>query len=247
MAHAVFEILIALHIATGVTGAVTFWIPVLGRKGSPNHRKWGKVFAFALMATGSFAVCMSLMTLAMPMATHPHLEGRFDAFFIRGMFGWMMLHTGLLTINLAYYGWLAVTNRNRHERNRTALNLALQWIVIVAALVCALEGWMIGQPLMMAIAVVGVATGWTNLVFLNKPQIARVDWLKEHIKALVGAGISVYTAFMAFGSVRILPELALHPFLWAVPLVVGLGIIIWHRLAVEREAKARQTRIGLPA
>jgi hypothetical protein len=60
-----------------------------------------------------------------------------------------------------------------------------------------------------------------------------VDRIREHIKALVGAGISVYTAFFAFGAVRLLPELALTPGLWAVPLVVGLTLIIYHRRAVS--------------
>jgi hypothetical protein len=60
-------------------------------------------------------------------------------------------------------------------------------------------------------------------------------WLKEHIKALVGGGISVYTAFFAFGSVRVLPELALHPVMWSIPLVTGVAIIIWHRRAVDRQ------------
>jgi hypothetical protein len=62
------------------------------------------------------------------------------------------------------------------------------------------------------------------------------DRIKEHIKCLVGAGISVYTAFFAFGAVRLIPELALQPGLWAVPLVVGLTLIIYHQRAVTRPA-----------
>ncbi len=235
----VFHALVAAHIVTGATGAVAFWVPVVGRKGGVNHRKWGRIFTWALLATGGFALCMSLLTLADPFGTHPHLEGRFDADFIRGLFGWMMLHTAILTINLAWYGYLCIRNQGRHHLNRTRVNLLLQVLVFAAALACAAEGWRIGQPLMMAIAVVGVATGLTNLWFLHKPAITRADWLKEHIKALVGAGISVYTAFLAFGSVRVFPELALHPVTWSVPLVVGLAIIIWHRLAVDRAARPR--------
>jgi hypothetical protein len=49
---------------------------------------------------------------------------------------------------------------------------------------------------------------------------------------LVGAGISVYTAFFAFGAVRLLPEIALTPGLWAIPLVTGLILIIYHQRAV---------------
>ena len=244
----VFHGLIAAHIVTGSTGAIAFWVPVIGRKGGVNHARWGKVFAYAMMATGSFAVCMSLMTLVDPFGTHPHLADRFDANFIRGLFGWMMLHTGILTINLAWYGWLAIRNKGRHALNRHPLNIALQYAVIAAALACAVDGWFIGQYLMIGIAVVGVATGLTNLWFIHKPRVERADWLKEHIKALVGAGISVYTAFMAFGSVRVFPELALHPGMWSVPLIVGLAIIIWHRLDVDRKARqVRARRVGAAA
>ncbi len=238
-----FHTLIGAHIISGTTGAIAFWIPVIGRKGGVNHARWGRVFTYAMLTTGSLAICMSLMSLADPFGTHPHLADRFDASFIRGLFGWMMLHTGILTVNLAWYGWLAVRNKGRHALNRTPLNVGLQYLVMVAAVACAVDGWTIDQPLMMGIAVVGVATGLTNLWFIHKPRVERADWLKEHIKALVGAGISVYTAFMAFGSVRVFPELALHPVMWSIPLAVGLVLIIWHRFVVDRQARvARQRR-----
>ena len=35
----------------------------------------------------------------------------------------MMLHMGVLTINLAWYGWLCIRNRRNHAANRTRLNL----------------------------------------------------------------------------------------------------------------------------
>ena len=66
-----------------------------------------------MLVTGGLAMCMASLTLIDPIGTHPHLEGRFDAAFLRGIFGWMMLTTALLTINLAWYGWLAVLNEAR--------------------------------------------------------------------------------------------------------------------------------------
>jgi hypothetical protein len=49
---------------------------------------------------------------------------------------------------------------------------------------------------------------------------------------------------MAFGSVRIFPELALNPFMWAVPLVVGVSLIIWHRRVVDRQFAGRGRRLS---
>ncbi|MDO9707313.1 hypothetical protein [Paracraurococcus lichenis] len=243
MEYLLFEILIAAHIATGTAGAITVWVPILGRKGGETHRRWGRVFTVAMLVTGSLAVCMSVFTLIDPMATHPHLVGRFDAGFIRGIFGWMMLHTGILTINLAWHGWLVVRNGRRREKSREWRNLLLQPLVMLAALNCALQGLLIDQPLMIGIAFVGIATGATNLWFLYKPNPGPMDWLKEHLKALVGAGISVYTAFMAFGSVRVIPELALNPLMWAIPLATGVSIILYHWRRIDAQVRARQSAL----
>ena len=231
----VFHTLVALHIATGTLGAIAFWVPVIGRKGGVNHKRWGKLFTIAMLCTGGFAIAMSLLTLWDPMGTHPHLVGLFEAPFIRGIFGWLMLHMGILTINLAWYGWLAVQNRREHARNLTRLNVALQFVLIVAAVNSAIQGWIIGQFLMIGLTFVGLATAGTDLRFLFKAAHSPKDWLDEHIKALIGAGISVYTAFFAFGSVRIMPEIALNPVMWSIPLVTGVSMIVFHQRRIAKQ------------
>jgi hypothetical protein len=140
----------------------------------------------------------------------------------------MMQYLAVLTMNLAWYGWLCVTNGRRHERNREWRNMALQVLLAVTAVNCAVQGWLIDQPLMIGMSLIGFATVGTNLRFLLDRSPPPKEWLREHVKALVGTGISVYTAFFAFGAVRIMPEIALNPGLWAVPLVVGMAIILYH-------------------
>ena len=152
-----------------------------------------------------------------------------------------MLHMGILTINLAWYGWLAVQNRREHARNLTWLNVALQFVLIVAAVNSAIQGWIIGQFLMIGLTLVGLATAGTNLRFLFKAVHGPKDWLDEHIKALIGAGISVYTAFFAFGSVRIMPEIALNPVMWSIPLVTGVLMIVFHQRKVSKQFGGRRT------
>lgn len=242
-----FKALVACHIATGATGAVSFWVPVLGRKGGAGHRRWGRVFTRVMITTGAIACALSLLTLAWPLQTHPQLIGRFDAAFIRGIFGWMMLHMGILTINLAWYGWLCVTTRGAPRAMREWRNLALQGLILAAAVNLAVQGWLIGQKLMIGASFVGIATGLTNLFYIYKPRRGRQDWMKEHLKALVGAGISVYTAFMAFGSVRIIPALALNPVMWTIPLATGIGLILYHWRRIDRQAAPRPRAAGVAA
>jgi hypothetical protein len=235
-----FHLLIAVHIAFGAVGLVSFWVPVLGKKGDKAHRKWGKVFWFCILVAGSVAIGLSLLTLIDPIGTHPHLK--FEASFIRGIFGVMMFYLAILTVNLAWYGLETIRNKRNHAANRKGLNFWLQPLLIVCAAACAIEGVLIGQYLMVGMSFVGFATAGTNLAFMYNRNPAPKDYLKEHVKAIVGAGISVYTAFSAFGAVRIMPDLALNPGLWSVPLITGLGIILYHhrkiRLASTPKAAA---------
>jgi hypothetical protein len=115
---------------------------------------------------------------------------------------------------------------------------------VVTAANCAFQGWLIDQPLMMGISAVGIASGATNLYFSAKAEPGRSDYLKEHVKALVGAGISVYTAFLAFGAVRLMPHNAFSPTLWAIPLATGIALIVYHQFQIDRKARRKHLSVG---
>ena len=240
--HLVFEVLVACHIVTGTVGLLSFWIPIIGRKGGKSHRQAGKLFTNALLLTGLSAIGIAITTLTDPAGTHPHL-GNHTVFrnpdMIAGVFGWMMLYLATLTVNLVWQGRLSLKHRRVHRNSGTPFNLFLQLALILTAANCAAVGFQLQQPMMMAMSLVGFATVGTNLWFIYKPSPRTHDYIKEHIKSLVGAGISVYTAFFAFGAVRLMPELALTPTLWAVPLVTGLGLIIYHQGVVTRQFRPR--------
>jgi len=227
-----FHVFVACHIATGAVGLVIFWVPVIGRKGGRTHRGLGRLFVRCLIATGISATGMSLCTLYDPVATHPQLA--LDPELMRGLFGWMMLYLSVLTISLAWHGLVTIHRKTTHDAHRGWFSIGLQCAAILVALNCALQGWLIGQPLMMGIAVVGVASGITNLNFIYRTRPSRMAYLKEHVKALVGAGISVYTAFMTFGLARLLPSHAFNPAIWAVPIVVGVSLIVFHHRRIDR-------------
>ena len=232
----VFHGFVAAHIATGAIGLVLFWVPVIGRKGGATHRRTGRVFARCILATGCAAIGMSLCTLSDPLGTHPALA---DPVLVRGLFGWMMLYLATLTISLGWHGLMTIRNKADHAANRHWACVALQLAAIATALNCAAQGARIGQPLMMGIAVVGVASGVTNLVFIYTARPAPMAYLREHVKALVGAGISVYTAFMTFGLARLLPSHAFNPSLWAIPIVIGVSLIVYHQQRIRSRVMAR--------
>ena len=239
----IFHALVSVHIVTGAMGLISFWVPIFARKGGASHKVWGKRFVWLMIITGTVAVGISTTTIVAPVKTHPHLMTHPDfgsAESIRAIFGWMMLYLATLTVNLAWYGRLCTIHRRSRSAQRSWHNLGLQLLLTIASANCLWQGWRVEQPLMIGISMVGFATVATNLFFLYRPKTGPLDWQLEHIKALVGAGISVYTAFFAFGAVRYVPALALTPALWAVPLITGLGLIIYHQHQVRQRLRRRR-------
>ena len=237
MVHWLHDAFIIAHIIVGAVGLLVFWVPVIGRKGGVTHRQAGRVFAYGMLIVGVLAIGISGTTLLDPAGTHPHMD--FTPEFITAIFGWMMMYLAILTINLAWYGLCCVWNKRDHAANRDWRNLALQAVLLIASINCVWHGIAGAHPLMIGISSIGFATVGTNLWFIFHPAPGRNAWLRQHLKGLVGAGISVYTAFFAFGAVRLAPELALSPLLWASPCIVGLGIIFWHWWDITRKVRRR--------
>ncbi len=231
-----FKVLIVIHVIAGATGLAAFWVPVLSRKGGANHRTWGRVFAYALLVAGSLAVVMSLITLTIPLETHPKLS---DVALIRGLFGWLMLYLGVLTVAMSWFGILCVRNKRNHLANRHWFNVALQIAAPIAAANCAYQGWKIGQVIMMGVAPVGFFASALYLSFIFKRTPAPGEYVHQHFRALIGAGISVYTAFLAFGAVQLMPSNAFNPTMWSIPTIVGLSIVGYHE---AKAAMAKQKR-----
>jgi hypothetical protein len=235
----IFKGFIAIHVVAGAIGLASFWVPVIGRKGGAAHRWWGRVFAFALIIAGALAVAMSLITLIIPLETHSKLS---DIAMIRGLFGWLMFYLGFLTVALAWFGLNCIWNkRDHHHANRHWLNVGLLCMSAGAALNCAWQGWQIGQMIMIGVAPVGVVAAVVFLRFIFRRNPKPKDYVLAHFRALIGAGISVYTAFLAFGAVQLMPSQAFNPTLWCVPSVVGLSIVAYHEVMASA---GRRSRVG---
>ncbi len=235
-----FKFLIYAHIVTGAVGLLCVWVPIVGKKGGRNHRLWGRTFVNSMLLTGTIAIGISLCTLIAPLATHPFWD---DAERIRGMFGWMMMYLATLTIMLAWYGLLCIRNKRNHRANRTPLNVFLQFATFVTAVNCAWRGVLIGEPLMIGISTIGLIAPVLNTWFIFRSSPPVNEWLIQHTRGLVGAGISVYTAFLAFGAVNLLPQYAFNPILWATPTVLGVTLLLYHQVRITLQ---RRRLVGGP-
>lgn len=214
-----------LHVIAGTTGIIAFWGPIVTRKGARNHRKWGRACCYGFMGAGALAVAMALLSL---FGSEHRIPSFTDRALFDGLFGWMMLYLGLLTIGFADYGLSVV----KHSRNRAALRRPryqlVMAIVVLSALYCGYYGYEVDNALMMAVAVLGVVSVAIQQVFVWRAAAPSPQaYVGEHFRALIGMGISAYTAFMSVGLIRLVPEHVFNPMIWAGPSVVGVSLIIW--------------------
>jgi hypothetical protein len=226
----IFKLLVIGHIVTGLVVLISFWVPIASRKGGADHKRWGHIFTKALYAAAWFAIVMALLNLTTANDRHPTLTDRalFD-----GLFGWMMLYLGILTLGLGRYGLEAARHHGRARAQRARFNIAVQVIVMIAAINCGWHGFLLGQPLMIGLAGLGLAAAITFLIALLRPSAKPGDHVREHLKAMVGAGISAYTAFLSVGLLQIVPDHVFNPAIWAIPSVVGVALIIIHLRRID--------------
>lgn len=227
----VFEIIVVLHVLAGATGLICFWIPIAARKGGVSHRKWGRVASLAFMAAGMLAVAMALLSLY---GTEQRLPMITDRVLFRGLFGWMMLYLGILTISFADYGLAVVRNRARRARLRAVRHQLVFAAVIASALNCGLYGIKTGQPLMALVAAIGLIAVITQLFYIWRPSVVRGAHVAEHFRSLLGMGISAYTAFLSVGLIRLVPDHVFNPVIWAIPSTVGVGLILSFTLKARK-------------
>jgi hypothetical protein len=237
-----FHLFLAVHVGAGVVALLTFWGAVATRKGGPAHRRWGRVFSLSIYVASAQALGMGALSVVWPLAMHPQLT---DEPLYRGLFGWMMIYLAVLAVSMTRYGLAMVANRSRHEANRHWSMVGLQLAVLVTGVNCLVHGIVLGQPLMVGISLLGFGTSTTYLHYMFRREVARGDYVPEHLKAMVACGIAAYTAFLSVGLVDMFPEHAFNPAIWAVPTVLGMWIII-HHLRIWG-TPARRSGAPLPA
>ncbi len=228
-----FESIVVLHVICGALGLVSFWVPIAAVKGSARHRRWGHVAARAFMAAGVLAVAMALLSLFGSEQRLPMIK---DRVLFRGLFGWMMLYLGVLTLSFADYGLSVVRHRSRREALRRPRHQLVFAAVVISAVNCGIYGLWTGQPLMALVALIGLIATATQLFYVWRAHPPRGGHVLEHFRSLLGMGISAYTAFLSVGLIRLVPDHVFNPLIWAVPSIVGIGLIA--RFTVERARAA---------
>ena len=212
-------LLVLTHVGAGVTALVFAPVAMLTQKGGAAHRRWGRVYFWAM-----FVIFVSALAL---------LVVRPDFFLF------------IISI-LSFYGAFSGVRSLRHkhpERGERATRL--DWLAAATALLAG-SGFIVWGALPLtgltmsetptAFSILGIAFGfflgkdaWDDLGSFCRPSRNPMWWWTYHLERMVGSYLAAVTAFMVQNIGPRLPE-ELAWTVWALPgLLGGIGISLWIR------------------
>ncbi len=226
------EIFRNTHMIGGFVGLGLFWIPLLSKKGSPMHKKLGKIWmwlARLVLLTAFLGILMyvpDLLAAGKTPFSHPNSY----AFLI--FLGYLSIVTFVITI----YAVDVLKHKTDVSQLATPYMKSQAYVCIALSLVIVAYAFIYNPDtkiVLLALSPVGLSTGWGMLSYMAGKQPSKRAWLYEHLGSVIGAGIAFHTAFAVFGMTRIFDigltgGLAVIP--WILPALIGIpASIIWRR------------------
>ena len=193
-----------VHIAAGFMGFFMAPVALAVRKGGPAHRRWGRVFFWAMALAG---------TTALVGAQHIH--------------SLFLLLTAVFSLYMAAFGYRSLFLKHLAWDDQVP---AFDWAVAGVGLLVFLGT--VGYAIAARNVPVGVfgalglmTTGRQLRGYANAGRWTKNQWLLNHISGFMAAYIAAVSAF-SVTSLHFIPFP--YNFLW--PTLLGLPIIMWwHR------------------
>lgn len=231
--YALHQLAFYLHISIGALSLLIFWIPMFTKKGSLDHKRFGRYFAVAMYAVSISGLLMSSMDLLFPFAGH--LPPQFDqgdaartavaaAIRERAVF---LFSLSVLVLTTTRHGWLVILHRDNRQVLRRPVHVGLCAALVMVGGALLVQGARNGEFLFMGFAVLELFVGVGALRYAFKDTLAPKEWWIEHLGSLIGSGIGAYTAFFVFGGSRLLAQFLQGGFeswslvFWFAPGVIG--------------------------
>jgi hypothetical protein len=237
-------VLFYLHVSAGSVALPLFWVPVFARKGSFNHRRFGRWFARVMYAVAGTGLLMSGLDLYNPLLHAPDLsvqspEGQQLAEEVRG-WALFLLSLSILVLTTTRHGWLTINHREQREVLRAPTHLGLLLALLVTGAALLTTGIRSGESLMLVFGMLEMVLAGNMLRYTWKKVLLPREWWAEHLGGLIGSGIGAYTAFFVFGGSSLFEPLFRQSFegmsivLWVAPGVIGGVAITWLRQRYRR-------------
>ena len=203
----VFTIFLVLHIIGGTFSLLCGLGAVISKKGGLWHRRFGKVFFYAMMLTTLSALVMAALK--------------------SGVF---LFTIGVFSFYQSYMGYRAIKNKtmvaNRYDKMVWALAL-VNAVVMVTTL----------HPVLMVFGGIGLANTIRQCIHqvkLKGQAAAKGDWLQLHIGMMMGAFIATITAFVVVNAPDNLGSV-LSTLLWLAPTIILVPLLVYWSIKYKKK------------
>lgn len=225
--ESVFLVSRFIHIAAGFIALFVAPGAMLTAKGSLWHRRWGKVYFWAMAVVGISAVVMTFYRL------NPFL-----------------FLLAVLSFYLSFSGYRVLSMKRPHRgEGAKAVDWGVSGLTFVASTVLALYGawgvWLAGDAevglIALILGIVGVLSTGSDLWRYWRPPTDKRAWWYLHMSGFLGAYITTVSAFSAV-------NFTFLPFVvrWLWPTVVGvIGMTIWQNYYRRKFTKTGRQRTSV--
>lgn len=214
------DVLLPIHLATGLAALVLFWIPALAKKGGTWHRLAGRWYVRAMAVITVTGIALALLFLG---------QGRWQT-------ALFLLFLGVITGTSLWNGWRVLRVKREPARYASVVHTVVALLNVVGGLALIAFGIAVEVPLFYAFGPVGLLIGGNMLSFTLRGSKDPLYWRAEHLTGMIGSGIASHVAFLAFGGSRLFGwgTSGYGLVLWLMPVVIGTLAIavlnIQHRL-----------------
>ncbi len=225
------RVLLGLHIACGATAFACAPVALLTAKGGKTHRRWGKIYFWAMAGVAVTALTLSF---ALPI-------------YFLAMVAVFSFYSCFAAYRILYL----------KDLYKGARPLALDWLAAIITVLSSFLLFLMGflQPEMMAVGVVriaghtvsivsivfgviGMRLGFLSIISFVKRPAAKMFWWFSHLQGMIASYIAAMTAFSA---VNLSHWFGQAWWVWLWPTIVGVPAISIWTAYYEKKFSARQT------
>lgn len=245
----IHQILFISHIMFGVMALILFWVPIVSRKGSINHKRFGSIYKYIIYYVAFAGIAMASLVIFDPITIKGHLyQGENQAEFINGIrrFWVFFVYLGLINVICVRQGMLALQCKTNTSVLRTPLSLAIQIVFLLGGLALVYIGFVYSSTLQIVFGILGSILAIQNLRFAFTRALTAKRYLHEHLAGFIGSGIGAYTAFLTFGGRQLLSDIGQWQLVfWIMPGVIGGFAISYYSKQFTAQKHTRDNKAAL--
>ena len=229
MSQFIHQFAFYLHIIAGSLAMIVFWLPMLAKKGSANHVKYGHYFVNGMYAVSISGFIMTVLVLIDPIGVRApdrnlSIEAATNLAYQSRLFAGFLLMLSILVFNSVRHSVLVLRAKADRELLRTPLHIGLFLVLGLVGLIMGYIGTVQGVVLFQIFAGLCIVNAIGTIRYIFKAEVKKREWIIAHLGSILGAGIGAYTAFFVFGGSRLFSHFVSsngQVFLWVFPGIVG--------------------------